>query len=89
MFERIDWKAIGAVLGRAPGSCLDKWRSLEHGKMKKGTFTLAEDAYIERRVTEWGDKGIGLWAQLEKEMNRRDSSIQSRWIRLSMRTTDS
>ena len=89
MVDRIDWKAIGIALGRAPGSCCDKWKSLEHSKMKKGTFTLAEDVYIERRVKEWGDKGMGLWAQLEKEMNRSDSSIQARWTRLSLRATNS
>lgn len=89
MFDRTDWKTIGTVLGRAPASCADMWKSLERRKVKKGAFTLAEDAYIERRVTEWGNKGMGLWAQLEKEMNRQDSSIQSRWTRLNMRTTDS
>lgn len=88
MYDRVDWKAIGAVLGRAAASCANKWTSLQHGMMKKGSFTLAEDALIERRVAEWGDKGPGLWTQLEKEMNRSNSSIGERWKRLTQRTTE-
>eukprot|EP01032_Pedospumella_encystans_P012473 gene12473-14432_t len=88
MFDRIDWQTIGTILGRAPASCADKWKSLQHSKMKKGAFSLTEDAYIERRVKEWGDKGLGLWVQLEKEMNRGDSSIQARWARLHARGSD-
>ncbi len=53
--------------------------------MKRGPFTLAEDAYIERRVREWGNKGMGLWSVLEKEMNRVDGAILARWKNLSSR----
>jgi len=73
--ERTDWTAIGAILGRLPSCCCAKWRSIMHRTMKRGPFTLAEDAYIERRVREWGNKGMGLWSVLEKEMNRSDHSM--------------
>ena len=85
--ERTDWVAIGASLERTPSCCCAKWRSIVHSKMKSGLFTLAEDAYITRRVAEWGDKGMGLWSVLEKEMNRSDHSISGRWKTLSSRKT--
>ena len=37
---------------------------------EESPFTAKEDAIIQQRVTEWGDKGEGLWVGLEKELGR-------------------
>ena len=79
--ERIDWKAIGQVLGRVPQDCVHKWNSIQQSKMKKGPFTAEEDALIRQRVAEWGDKGNGLWISLQEEMGRSDKNIINRWNR--------
>lgn len=80
MTERhIDWAAIGQVLGRAPMDCKDKHNNMLASKMKKGPFTPEEDAVIVQRVREWGDRGQGLWVQLEQELGRRLSSVRQRW----------
>ena len=76
---KIDWTRIGRELGRQPKDCQDKWRLILASKMKKGPFTLEEDALIRRRVEEWGDKGRGLWVSLQEEMGRRAFLIQHRW----------
>ncbi len=83
--ERSDWAVIGTTLERTPSGCCAKWRSIVHSKLKRGPFTLAEDAYIERRVREWGNKGMGLWSVLEKEMNRTNGAILARWKNLTSR----
>ena len=84
--ECTDWKAIGEVLGRAPLDCSSKYNLIQSGQMKKGPFTAEEDALIYQRVEEWGDKGNGLWAALEKEMGRVGRVISERWrITLSRR----
>ncbi len=49
-------------------------------KMKKGRFTVEEDAIIKGRVAEWGDKDNGLWVSLEKELGRPASNIRNRWL---------
>ena len=48
--------------------------------MKKGPFTVEEDAVIKQRVAEWGDKGKeGLWVSLGKELGRPSNLIATRW----------
>ena len=83
--ERIDWVKISQEMGREAVSCRSKWITRRQRNMKGGPFTLAEDALIRQRVAEWGNKGKGLWVSLEKEMNRRDDSLVSRWKTLSAR----
>ena len=78
--ERTDWKAIGSKLGRVPNDCYNKYKSILESKMKLGHFTAEEDALIRQRVEEWGDKGIGLWVALEKEMGRAGKQINKRWL---------
>ena len=78
--ERTDWKAIGSKLGRVPNDCYNKYKSIQESQMKKGPFTAEEDALIRQRVEEWGDKGIGLWVALEKEMGRAAKQINKRWL---------
>jgi len=77
--ERIDWKAIGQVLGRVPQDCKDKWSCILASKMKKGPLSTEENALIIQRVMEWGDKGNGLWASLQEEMGRPADHIIKRW----------
>ena len=77
--ERTDWTAIGRELDRVPKDCFVKYKSIQNSKFKKGRFTAQEDALICQRVDEWGDKGNGLWAALEKEMGRVANNIRQRW----------
>jgi hypothetical protein len=77
--RRIDWKAVGQVLGRVPKDCYNKYKLTSNGKMKKGPFTAEEDAVIVQRVQEWGDRGQGLWVQLEQELGRSGQLISERW----------
>ena len=77
--EHTDWKAIGMELGRVPLDCTNKYNSMQSSKLKKGLFTAEEDALIRQRVEEWGDKGIGLWVALQKEMGRSGRVISERW----------
>ena len=74
-----DWTAIGKKLGRAAKHCRSKYRVIEQSQMKKGRFTVEEDALICQRVREWRDKGNGLWEALEKEMGRPGGIIRNRW----------
>ena len=84
--ECTDWKAIGEQLGRAPKDCHTQYKSIKEREMNKSPFTVEEDALICQRVEEWGDKGNGLWAALEKEMGRSGRLISERWrITLSRR----
>ena len=47
---------------------------------KRGVpFTEEEDEIIKKRVLDWGDKGSGLWVNLQKELNRPSSNIIYRW----------
>ena len=78
--ESTGWTTIGEELGRAPMDCSSKYKSIHNNKLKKGPFTAEEDALIRQRVGEWGDKGNGLWAALEKEMGRVGSRINKRSI---------
>ena len=78
--EHISWMAIGRELGRVPHDCYAKHKSIVERQMKKGHFTAEEDALIRQRVEEWGDKGIGLWVALEKEMGRAAKQINKRWL---------
>ena len=55
-----NWRAIGEELGRVPQDCRNKYKLIRESKLKKGPFTVEEDALICQRVEEWGDKGNGL-----------------------------
>jgi hypothetical protein len=77
--RRIDWQAVGLVLGRVPKYCQSKYKHTLESRMKKGPFTAEEDAVILQRVQEWGDRGQGLWVQLSQELGRPASSISRRW----------
>jgi hypothetical protein len=77
--RRIDWQAVGQVLGRVPADCASKYNLTRESKMKKGPFTAEEDAVIVQRVQEWGDRGQGLWVQLEQELGRSGKMISRRW----------
>ena len=75
---RVDWIAIGKELGRVPRECSDKWQPIALA-MRTNTFTPQDDALIVQREMEWGDRGVGLWAALEKEMGRPSRNIRNRW----------
>ena len=77
--QRIDWQAIGSVLGRIPRRCADKWKIVEKYLTTQRPFSREEDALILRREMEWGDRGVGLWASLEMEMGRSGRDIRKRW----------
>ena len=66
--ERIDWLAIGKYLDRIPKDCINKWKSILASQMKKTPFESEEDALIMKRVDEWGERGEGIWASLEREL---------------------
>ncbi len=83
--ERIDWVKISQKMGREAVSCRSKWNTRRKRTMKGGPFTPAEDDLIRQRAAEWGDKGKGLWVNLEKEMNRGDKALANRWKTLSAR----
>jgi len=83
--ERIDWVKISQQMGRVVTACRAKWITHRQRNMKGGPFTPAEDALIQQRVAEWGDKGKGLWVSLEKEMNRSVGALSKRWETLSAR----
>lgn len=76
--QRVDWTAIGKELNRVPRECCDKWQPIALAK-RTNTFTPQDDALILRREKEWGDRGAGLWAALEKEMKRPERNIRRRW----------
>ena len=76
--QKIDWKAVGKELGRVSMDCAHKWRPIELAK-RTNSFTPQDDALIVQREMEWGDRGVGLWAALEKEMGRPSRNIRNRW----------
>ena len=45
----------------------------------QGQFTAEEDAIIAQKVLEWGNKGRGLWVELEKELCRPIKNIRAHW----------
>ena len=77
--QYIDWQAIGRELGRIPKKCSNKWNVLEKAQLANPPFSRQDDALIVRREREWGDRGVGLWAALEKEMGRPSRNIRKRW----------
>lgn len=79
--QRTDWTAIGKELDRMPKECADKWHPIAFAK-RTNTFTAQDDALILRREKEWGNRGVGLWASLEKEMKRPERNIRKRWKEL-------
>jgi hypothetical protein len=78
--EYIDWRSISQELGRVPVDCYNKWRLLSLKSLKRGRFTPEELELIRTRVEEWGDRGKGLFARLEKEMGRGEHNIRQRWL---------
>jgi hypothetical protein len=54
-------------------------------ELKKGSFTEEEDLLIIKRVHEWGNKGLGLWSSLGKELNRVSKRVSERWRIISKR----
>ncbi len=81
--EHVKWKAIGRALGRVPHDCNDKWHTLtSRKKSKRGAFSEEEDALILNSVKAWEEKygpKLGIWPQLQKEMNRPSATITRRW----------
>lgn len=77
--QKVDWKAVGKELNRVPTECMQKWRWVSHTKKTNAPFTSQDDALIVQREMEWGDKGVGLWAALEQEMDRPSRNIRRRW----------
>lgn len=75
----INWSALSREMNRHYKHCLVKWKSLQIAEMRKGRFAPDEDAVIIARVAEWGNRGQGLWAALEKELNRNAAAILTRW----------
>ena len=67
------------MMNRSPLECQSKWSQAHAKKLKKGPFTAEEDAIINQRVAEWGDKGEGLWVGLGKYLERPASAISNRW----------
>lgn len=78
---RIDWTAIGKQLDKKPMDCKTKWDLMKAQKMKKGAFAPDEDVYIILALKEWGDKGQGLWVNLQRDLGRSAASIRLRWSR--------
>lgn len=50
----------------------------EKRRLPHATFGRSEDALIVQREVEWGDRGPGLWAALEKEIGRSSRDIHRR-----------
>ena len=75
----VNWQKVSQRMNRTPKDCQHKWNSMQASKLKKGPFTAEEDAVITQRVAEWGNKGIGLWVSLEKELGRSATIIGGRW----------
>jgi len=75
--QRTDWTAVVKELNRMPKECCDKWQPIAFAK-KTNTFTARDDALILRREKEWGNKGVGLWASLEKKLKRPERNIRRR-----------
>jgi len=79
--QYVDWTAVGKELGRVPSDCSHKWKPIAHAK-RTNSFTAQDDALILLREKEWGNKGVGLWASLEKELKRPERNIRRRWKEL-------
>lgn len=77
--QHTDWVAVGNLLGRNSTVCKNKWGTLQASRMKQGPFAAEEDALIRHRVAEWGNKGKGLWVNLQTEMGRPAKVISGRW----------
>lgn len=68
--NKIRWNEISRQLNRNIMTCRNLYIAHRNKVMRHGDFTAEEDALILRRVSEWGDRGRGLWTSLEGEMNR-------------------
>lgn len=80
--SQINWQTISVALNRNYRDCQHKWAAISKSSLKSGSFTADESDYIVRRVTEWGNKGPGIWTILEQEMGRKARSIQDKYNRL-------
>jgi hypothetical protein len=80
--NQINWVKVSTVLNRNYRDCQHKWTNVSKSSLKSGAFTKEEEDYLLRRVVEWGDSGPGVWTALEKEMGRRNRSIQDKYNRL-------
>lgn len=80
--QKVDWTAVGKEMKRVPHDCNAKWKPIALAKIMNAPFSAADDALILRREKEWGDRGVGLWAALEKEMQRPSRNIRRRWKEL-------
>jgi len=83
----IEWEPIARELNRSRGSCQQKWHNIKRGiqakssELKKGPYSLEEDAIIRKRVAQWdkkGDKKRGLWSGLGRELGRTSTSVFDR-----------
>ena len=75
----INWSDISIAMNRNYMDCVWQWEKLRLSTMKQGFFTAEEDVIIANRVTQWGDRGRGLWKLLEEEIGRPAKSISQRW----------
>lgn len=82
--ERIEWKAVSALLSRPPLKCKQKWISINLASQKKGHFTPDEDAIIEAKIGSSDVVGTysTVWSALGKELGRPAKSVAKRWSRL-------
>jgi len=78
--ERVNWTAVGEELGIIPAECSNKAYILHSSQMKHGPFTAEEDILIIHSVKEWGNKGNGLWVNLQRDLSRPRTTIQKRWV---------
>jgi hypothetical protein len=82
----IDWEPIARELNRSRNYCQQKWSRIKPGilakssELKKGSYSLEEDAIIRKRVAQWDKKGKkrGLWSGLGRELGRTLSSVFER-----------
>ncbi len=85
----VNWTTVSREMDRHYKHCMIKWKALQIAKMRKGRFSAEEDEIIVTRVAEWVGRGQGLWASLEKELNRNAASILTRWnLTLSKRVQE-
>jgi len=78
--KRINWVRIGQALGRNKVKCKTKWETEQCEP--QGHFNATEDALILQRAAEWGDKGVGLWLSVGRELKRARTSVRARYLTL-------
>ena len=50
--------------------------------MKKVAFAPDKDVYIILALKEWGDKGQGLWVNLQRDLGRSAANIRLHWSKV-------